>query len=65
MGTMNYRQMMLMEDLISKWNIMAYILMEFSSHQEVGIEMLPDKVRRSRESKLVPFVVKKTDYSRM
>jgi len=33
------------------------IIMEFSSPQEIGIVMLPDNARRSRESKLFPFAV--------
>jgi len=36
------------------------IVMEFSSPLEVGIAMLPDNARRSRESKLFPFAVRKT-----
>jgi len=34
------------------------IVMEFSSPLEVGIAMLPDNARRSRESKLFPFAVR-------
>ena len=34
-------------------------VIEFSSPQEVGIVMLPDHARRSRESKLFPFAVHK------
>jgi len=35
------------------------IVMEFASPQEVGIVMLPDNARRSRDSKLFPFTVRK------
>jgi len=35
------------------------LVMEFSTPQEVGIVMLPDHARRSRESKLFPFAVQK------
>jgi len=40
-------------------NSVVTVVMDFTSPQEVGIMMLPDNARRSRDSKLFPFTVYK------
>jgi len=49
----------LTKDKYLKTKIAFDVVIEFSSNQEVGIVMLPDNARRSRESKIFPFIVKK------
>jgi len=48
-----------MKQGIHKKKTSVDFVMEFSSPQEVSIVMLPDHARRSRESKLFPFAVRK------